>query len=143
MAARSATSLSADCAESSHQVGFRAVKDRNGGNFGLLIAYVLPGMTAIWGLSYVSETVQGWLGSSTEAVPTIGGFLYVTLAAVGAGLVASTVRWMVVDIRVVLHGRWGSGLSNGRLARRRQSAVGRTGKPQCSTCRGFPLVSRI
>ena len=66
-------------------------------NFGLLIAYVLPGITSVWGASYLSPTLRTWLGSASNEAPTIAGFLYVSLAAVAAGLIVSTVRWMVVD----------------------------------------------
>lgn len=66
-------------------------------NFGLLIAYVLPGFVALWGVSFFSETIRHWLGSSSENSPTVGGFLYVTIAAVAAGLLVSTIRWMTVD----------------------------------------------
>lgn len=73
-------------------------------NFGILIAYVLPGATALWGLSYFSPTLQSWMGSVQMDAPTVAGFLYVTLAAVAAGLTASTVRWLVLD---TLHFRTG------------------------------------
>jgi hypothetical protein len=73
------------------------VNDLNSGSFGLLISYVLPGMTALWALSYPSPTVRAWLTDTAAAGPTIGGFLNVTLAALVAGLVASTVRWMTID----------------------------------------------
>lgn len=66
-------------------------------NFGILIAFVLPGAVALLGVSYFSPLVESWLVSTTSNSPTIGGFLYLTLAAVLAGLTASTVRWMVVD----------------------------------------------
>ncbi len=66
-------------------------------NFGLLIAYVLPGFTALWGLSYFSPTIQGWLGAASLDSPTVGGFLYVTLGSVGAGMTVSTIRWLVID----------------------------------------------
>lgn len=66
-------------------------------NFGLLIAYLLPGFTCLWGLSYVSETVRSWLGAPPTNAPTVGGFLYITLASVAAGLTVSTVRWAVID----------------------------------------------
>jgi len=86
------------------------MKELSVANFGILIAYVLPGFTALWGVSYFSETVQVWLGSSPGDAPTIGGFLYVTLAAVGAGMTVSTVRWMIVDTIHALtglpHPRW-------------------------------------
>ena len=65
-------------------------------NFGLLIGFLLPGFTVLWGLSYFSETVNHWLiGSSTT--PTVGGFMYVPLASVAAGVTVSTVRWAVID----------------------------------------------
>ena len=66
-------------------------------NFGLLIAYLLPGLTSLWGASHFSETIRAWLGDASPWAPTVGGFLYVTVAAVIAGLTVSTVRWMVVD----------------------------------------------
>lgn len=66
-------------------------------NFGLLIAYVLPGFVTLWGVSFFSGTVRHWLGTSSQNSPTVGGFLYVTVAAVAAGLLVSTIRWMTVD----------------------------------------------
>jgi hypothetical protein len=66
-------------------------------NFGLLIAYVLPGFVVLWGASFFSETLKRWLGTSPANSPTVGGFLYVTVAAVAAGLFVSTVRWLVID----------------------------------------------
>ncbi|MBS0204494.1 MAG: hypothetical protein JSS49_16440 [Planctomycetes bacterium] len=66
-------------------------------NFGLLIAYVLPGFVTLWGVSFFSGTVRHWLGTSSQASPTVGGFLYVTVAAVATGLLVSTIRWMTVD----------------------------------------------
>lgn len=73
------------------------MKDVTNGNFGLLIAYLLPGFTALWGLSYLSAPVRAWFGNESASAPTIGGFLYVTLASVALGLLASTVRWLVID----------------------------------------------
>ena len=72
------------------------VKEVSSSNFGLLIAFLLPGFTVLWGASYFSETVRHWLfGSGTT--PTVGGFMYVTLASVAAGVTVSTVRWAVID----------------------------------------------
>ena len=73
------------------------MKALSGNTLGPLIAYVLPGFTTLWGLSYVSETIRSWLGTSSTATPTVGGFLYVTLGSVAAGLTVSTVRWLVID----------------------------------------------
>jgi hypothetical protein len=66
-------------------------------NFGLLIAYLLPGFTSLVGIAQLSGTARAWLGSSQNDAPTVGGFLYVTLASVAAGLTASTVRWLAID----------------------------------------------
>lgn len=80
------------------------MKDVTNANFGLLIAYLLPGFVTLWGISSYSATVRSWLNGPSEGSPTVGGFLYVTLAAVAAGLFVSTIRWVVVD---TLHHRTG------------------------------------
>ena len=71
-----------------------SISDRN---FGLLIAYLLPGFTALWGISYFSETVDAWLKGTPTEGPTVGGFLYVTLASIAAGTTASAIRFHVID----------------------------------------------
>jgi hypothetical protein len=57
---------------------------------------MLPGFVALWGVSGLSRTISGWL-TTGPAVPTVGGFLYVTLASLGAGMVISTARWVLID----------------------------------------------
>lgn len=66
-------------------------------NFGPMIAYVVPGVTALLGAAELSATVRSWFAGSASATPTVGGFLYVTLAAVAAGLTVSTLRWAFLD----------------------------------------------
>lgn len=66
-------------------------------DFGLFIAYVLPGFTALLGASYFSPEIQSWIGSSESQEPTLGGFLYMTVASIAAGLTVSTVRWLLMD----------------------------------------------
>src|SRR5207248_5067323 len=73
------------------------MKESSVTNFGLLVAFLLPGFVALWGVSYVSEAVRQWLGASPDSAPSVGGFLYVTLASVMAGLTVSTVRWIAID----------------------------------------------
>jgi hypothetical protein len=66
-------------------------------DFGLFIAYLLPGFTVLWGLTYSSQDVRSWLGTSTPDAPSLGGFLYMTVASIAAGLTISTVRWLLLD----------------------------------------------
>lgn len=68
-------------------------------NFGVVIAFWLPGFVLLWGLTYSFPEVSKFLPKSTETeAPTVGGFLYVTLASLAVGLMVSAVRWMLVDI---------------------------------------------
>jgi len=75
------------------------MRDVTGRNWGLLIAYILPGFVTLLAVGMVSPTVQAWLVgvSAQPAGVTVGGFLYLTLASVMAGLTASTIRWAVID----------------------------------------------
>lgn len=76
------------------------VKDVSAQNFGYLIAFVLPGFLIVLAVAQVSPVVEQWLETAPQAgatAPTVGGFLYVTLASVAAGIVASTLRWLVID----------------------------------------------
>ncbi len=68
-------------------------------NFGLLIAYVIPGMIALIAVGYVEPTARVWLSTASSGAgePTVGGFLYVTLASVGLGMAASAIRFVVID----------------------------------------------
>jgi hypothetical protein len=73
------------------------VKDVTSANFGLLIAYVIPGFVMLWGFAPYSPTIRIWLSQNPTDGATIGGFLYGTIASVGAGLLISTLRWLVID----------------------------------------------
>lgn len=66
-------------------------------NFGLIIAYLLPGFVALWGVSYFSPTVASWIMASQQGSPSVAGFMYVTLASLAAGVTVSAVRWAVID----------------------------------------------
>lgn len=66
-------------------------------NFGLTIAYVLPGFVALCGASYFSPTVETWITSSRQGPPTVAGFMYVTLASLATGLTVSAIRWALID----------------------------------------------
>lgn len=62
-----------------------SMKEVSSGDFGLLIAFVLPGFIVLWGLRYFSATVRLWF-SGAGTTPTIGGFMFGTLASVVAGV---------------------------------------------------------
>lgn len=73
-------------------------------NFGLLIAYLLPGAIVLATFAEFSPVLHAWLAEPAPNGPTVGGFLYATLASVGAGLTLSTLRWLILD---TIHHRTG------------------------------------
>jgi hypothetical protein len=66
-------------------------------NFGPLIAYLIPGATALYGVGAFAPAVRSLFALPPADAPTIGGFLYLTLASLTAGMVVTAVRWAVVD----------------------------------------------
>lgn len=74
------------------------MKDMNS-NFGLLIAYALPGFVAIWGLSGIWPAVIGCANGAgaCDTVPSLVGFLNSTVAAIAAGMAVSAIRFVVID----------------------------------------------
>jgi hypothetical protein len=79
-------------------------QDNSVNNFGLLIAYVLPGFTALWGMPYLVAPLPAWPVGGRAEGPTFAGFLFVTIEAIAAGLTVSAVRWLVLD---TIHHRTG------------------------------------
>jgi hypothetical protein len=65
--------------------------------FGLVIAYVLPGLVAVVGFSPMSQTIQGWLKASQLVDPGVSGFLLLVTSSTGVGLVVGCIRWCTVD----------------------------------------------
>jgi len=66
-------------------------------NFGPLIAYLVPGATALWGLSRFSPAMAAWFAATPDNAPTISGFLYLTVASLTVGMTITAVRWAVID----------------------------------------------
>jgi hypothetical protein len=67
-------------------------------NFGIVIAYLIPGFMVLWGVSYLSPVVKGWLEpGGINATPSLGSFLYVLLSSLAAGLIVSAIRWATID----------------------------------------------
>ena len=48
-------------------------------------------------MSRFSPTIRSWLAVSPANAPTIGGFLYLTVASLAAGMTVSAIRWLIVD----------------------------------------------
>jgi hypothetical protein len=67
-------------------------------NLGPLIAYVVPGIVLLWGVSDHSSTVKMWLTATDGASPSVAGFLYVTLASLAGGLTLNAVRSVTLDV---------------------------------------------
>lgn len=67
--------------------------------FGLLIAYVLPGFAALVGLAPVFPTVALWLRpvSTGDFDFGLGPPLYAVFGATALGLVLSCFRWILID----------------------------------------------
>ena len=66
-------------------------------NFGLAIAYLVPGFVGVLALGEASGSVRSWLAASSSEPATVGGFLYVTLASMGLGVTLSAFRWAMLD----------------------------------------------
>lgn len=80
------------------------MRDLTPSNFGLVVAYLIPGFVVLWALGYHNSTIREWLAASPESAPTVGGLLYATLASIAAGMVVSSFRFVVIDS---LHHRTG------------------------------------
>lgn len=65
--------------------------------FGLTIAYLIPGFVSLIALGQYSPATHAWLISQPGPAPTVGGFLYTTLASLTLGLTLSTIRWLLLD----------------------------------------------
>ncbi|HQX53020.1 MAG TPA: hypothetical protein PLR25_24075, partial [Planctomycetaceae bacterium] len=48
------------------------MRDVTTSNFGLLIAFVLPGFILLWGIAPYSTTISGWLGQTTRGGAKFG-----------------------------------------------------------------------
>lgn len=67
-------------------------------SFGLVIAFIVPGMIGLYAASFAEPTIRDWFGlTSGGQPPTVGGFLFVNVAAAGTGVFLSGVRWIVIE----------------------------------------------
>jgi hypothetical protein len=90
-------------------------------SFGPLVAYLLPGATAILGVAPYSPMLQRWFAALPPDAPTIGGLVYLTLASLAAGMTVNAIRWGGLD---TIHAKTGLRLPNldfSKLAGREQA----------------------
>ncbi len=74
------------------------MKDVTEKNFGVIIAFLIPGFLLLWGLSYSRTDLASWLvNMSNKDAPLIGSFLYATMASLALGLLTSAIRTAVFD----------------------------------------------
>lgn len=66
-------------------------------NFGPLIAYLVPGATALWGISQFVPSLQVLFAATPSDAPTLSGFLYLTVASLAVGMTVTAIRWAAVD----------------------------------------------
>jgi hypothetical protein len=72
--------------------------------FGLLIAYILPGFLGLLGLAPSIPLVSIWLASPPSSELGVGAPLYALLAATTLGMSLSCLRWLLID---TIHHRTG------------------------------------
>lgn len=82
-------------------------------NFGILIAYGLPGFLFLAGLPH---ELQSWFAPFYVSPPTLGGFLYALPASLACGLILSGIRWAFVDSLMHLTGVRKPRIAYGKLA---------------------------
>jgi hypothetical protein len=73
------------------------LKDVTSTSFGLLIAFMLPGLTVLFGFAMWSDAGQKLLGTFETAPSSVGLFFLVALAALAIGLLLTPLRALVFE----------------------------------------------
>ena len=71
--------------------------DSSSKQFGLMVAYLLPGFIIVSGLAPFSPTISAWLQPLDHAEASLGAPVYAVLAATTMGMIASCFRWLLID----------------------------------------------
>lgn len=74
------------------------MKDVTSTSFGLLIAYLLPGIAGLYATTFVSPESRQILDLLVAAKADAGLFIMVILVAVGMGLIITTLRWKIFEV---------------------------------------------
>lgn len=64
--------------------------------FGLIVAYLLPGFIALGGVALLVPVVAQWL-QPVEGASGIAPSVYAVLSATAAGMIVSCFRWLLID----------------------------------------------
>src|ERR1700720_1089099 len=73
------------------------VKDVTSTVFGLLIAYLLPGLTAFYALSFWSSRVEAWFDRILNGDASAGLIVFIIFGAIVIGLQLSPVRSLIFE----------------------------------------------
>jgi hypothetical protein len=65
--------------------------------FGLMVAYLLPGFIGLIGIAPFSPLVVVWLRPLNESTSSLGAPVYAVLAATTIGMIISSFRWILID----------------------------------------------
>ncbi len=65
--------------------------------FGLIVAYLLPGFIGLAGIAPLVPAVANWLQPANQAQASFGAPIYALLAATTVGMIANCMRWLVID----------------------------------------------
>lgn len=66
-------------------------------SFGLIIAFIVPGMVGLYAATFPVPELREWFGIASSQPPTVSGFLFVNVAAAGAGVFLSGFRWQIIE----------------------------------------------
>jgi hypothetical protein len=65
--------------------------------FGLMVAYLLPGFIGLAAIAPFAPIVAAWLQPLNQAGASLGAPVYAVLAATTIGLIVSCFRWLLID----------------------------------------------
>src|SRR5438552_9850816 len=72
-------------------------KDVTSTTFGLIIAYLIPGLAALYGLSFVSDRVDHWFTQIVAGESSAALFLLVVVVGILIGLQLSVLRTVIFE----------------------------------------------
>jgi hypothetical protein len=77
--------------------GSATVRDLVVENFGIVIAYVVPGGAALLAGMFASSALKEWVSQAAGQATTFGGFLILTTVALGLGMIVQAARFFFFE----------------------------------------------